>query len=91
MNQMPGLEMAREAEPVIAERWMHPAAPAQPRVAQAQPAWVPRPGGVDADGQRALRRSLAASGSGVPEAWTRVSGAGCPGWWLRLAADTAWS
>lgn len=61
----------------------------QPMVEEA--VWVPRPGGMAAFDQRDLRRAMAGSGSGVPEAWTKASGCGCPEWWHRLAYDSAWA
>ena len=90
-DPMRQLAEALEAESRVEERDMVQAPPAQPLVGAARHVWAPRPGGLSADEQRALRRSVAASGSGVPAGWTALEGIGCPPWWMRLAADGAWS
>ena len=90
-NPMRQLAEAFEGEPRVEERGMVNAPPVQPLVGPARPVWAPRPGGMAADEQRALRRAIAASGSGVPAEWTALEGNGCPPWWQRLAADGAWS
>ena len=90
-DPMRQLAEAFEDEPRIEERVVLPAPPVQPLVGPARPVWEPRPGGMVADEQRALRRAIAASGSGVPAEWTELEGYGCPPWWMRLAADCAWS
>ena len=81
---MKNLEIALGGEPALPDWALRPAD-------DVQPTWTPRPCGMGADDQRALRRALAASGSGVPAEWTHVEGDGCPECWRRLAADAAWA
>ena len=88
-NPVHQLAEAFKDKPQIKERAMLPAAPTQPLAGLARLVWEPQPGGLTADEQCALRRSLAANGSGVPAEWMELEGTGCPSWWLRLAADGA--
>ena len=77
---MDRLEVALGGDPELPDWELRPAS-------EAQPTWEPRPGKLTADELHALPRSLAASGSNIPDEWTKIEYVGCPPWWLRLTAD----